>query len=164
MNKVLIILGLPGSGKSTLAKKVSEKRDYLLYDFDDHVPKFMKEKMSRGELITEDDRLRCTEILIGDLKDLSKKGNVVCACVLTKDSHRKSVLSRLDNVRIFNLEIQYCALARRLAQRKDHFVKISLLERIHRINEPFTVSHRSINADQDEESVLSELNRSLDED
>lgn len=71
--EIIIIIGLPGSGKSTLAKKISKNMNYLLYDFDDHIPLFIKNKITKGELISEKDRLNCTKKLIQDLNTISKK-------------------------------------------------------------------------------------------
>lgn len=163
MNEIIIILGLPGSGKSTLAKRISKELDYGLYDFDDHIPNFMKEKMSKGQIIIEEDRLKCTEILIKDLKKLSEKRKIVCACVLTKDSHRRLVLSQLKNTKIFYLDVPYNTLLERLGDRENHFLKKALLERINNLNEAFSTPYKNIKGEQKEEAVFLEFKELLKE-
>ena len=152
-------MGLPGSGKSTLAKKVSEKYGHFLYDFDDHIPSFMKEKMLKGEIITEEDRLSCTKILIEDLKKVSSNRKVVCACTLIKENHRKLVLTELKHVIFYYLAVDYNVLLARLEKRNNHFFNRNLLERIIKMNEQFNIKHHIIDANRDESSVFSQFNQ-----
>jgi len=154
-HKIIILLGFPGSGKSTAAKKLAERLNYKLYDFDDRVPEFMQQKMKKGDIITEEDREKCTDILIKDLEEISE--NTVVVCTLIKDEHRKKVLDKLDNPLLFFLEASYETLLQRLSQRKDHFLKHNLLQKLWNMSEPISVPYHPINAEMDPDAIVEDI-------
>ncbi|XP_071782522.1 putative gluconokinase isoform X1 [Centroberyx gerrardi] len=90
---IYIIMGVSGCGKSTLGTFLSEKLGWPLYEGDNFHPKENIEKMSRGEPLTDQDRLpwllELHDIIV---KERSSGSDALVVCSALKRIYRQILL------------------------------------------------------------------------
>jgi len=121
-------MGVAGSGKTTIGKKLAEFLACPFYDADDFHPPSNKEKMSRSEPLTDEDRAPWLEAISKELKGL-ESGNGLCvlACSALKQKYRDFLSNDLP-VRWVYLKGSKDLILKRLKARKGHFADEGLLE------------------------------------
>ena len=128
-SRALVLMGVSGSGKSAVGTELSQQLGWPFLDADDFHPLANKEKMHRGEPLTDEDRLPWLEILNAELRQrLNAAQSVILACSALKESYRKILRQDLLNVIFVYLKVDRAILERRLAERKGHFFPKSLLD------------------------------------
>jgi gluconokinase len=121
-------MGVSGSGKSTLGKALADRLGWTFADADDYHPSANREKMSRGEALSDEDRQpwleRLHDVIEGHvLEDKS----MVLACSALKEKYRDILVGDLEGVALVFLRGDAQLIAERMRQR-EHFMPVSLLE------------------------------------
>ena len=121
-------MGVSGSGKSTLGRALAERLDWTFADADDYHPSSNREKMARGQALTDTDRQPWLERLHGLLEvHLQKHQPLVLACSALKASHREILTGNLEGIEVVFLRGSREVIAARMRQR-EHFMPVTLLE------------------------------------
>lgn len=127
---VVIIMGVTASGKSTIGRRLSRRLGWPFYDADAFHPPANIAKMSRGEPLTDEDRVPWLSAL-HDLVDhhVTAGSSAVVACSALKSDYRRTLRGTLpdDVVRFVYLKGDPALLQRRLDQRQGHFMPRSML-------------------------------------
>jgi gluconokinase len=126
--RAVLVMGVSGSGKSTVGKALADRLGWMFADADDYHPPANREKMSRGEALTDDDRQpwleRLHDLIAGHaLKDQP----IVLACSALKEKYRTMLTGDLERVALVFLRGDAELIAERMRQR-EHFMPVSLLE------------------------------------
>jgi gluconokinase len=126
--RAVLVMGVSGSGKSTVGKALADRLDWTFADADDYHPPANREKMSRGEPLTDEDRQPWLE----KLHDLIaahalEQKTLVLACSALKERYRDILVGDLEGVALVFLRGDAELIAERMRQR-EHFMPVSLLE------------------------------------
>jgi gluconokinase len=126
--RAVLVMGVSGSGKSTLGKALADRLGWTFADADDFHPPASREKMSRGEALTDEDRQPWLERL-HDLISEHALGDkpIVLACSALKEKYRNILVGDLEGVALVFLRGDAELIAERMRQRQ-HFMPVSLLE------------------------------------
>ena len=119
-------MGLPGSGKTTIGKLLSKELEADFIDSDNHHSIKNINKMTNGFPLNDLDR---HDWLLSIKKKANlnlKNQNVIIACSALKKKYR-DFLSSL-NFKLVYLKIDPETAAKRIANRKNHFMPTSLLK------------------------------------
>jgi gluconokinase len=162
---IIILLGVSGSGKTTVGQALSALTGWTFLDADDYHPPANVEKMSGGEPLTDADRAPWLEILRTEIATRLKRGeNAILACSALKKAYRQQLQVDPAQVRFVYLKVSPDLLQQRLEQRKDHFMKSSMLRsQLETLEEPDSreVLIIGVEAESDPETLASTIQKSL---
>lgn len=156
-------MGVSGSGKTTVAKCLAFSTSSEFYDADFFHSSEAKAKMSEGEPLTDEDRapwLQKIQVTID--RWLHEEKNVVLACSALKAKYRQVL--RCDNplVKLVYLKGSYALLHERLLKRKDHFMKVELLQsQLDTLEEPSKREALIIDISKELPIIVQEIKNSL---
>jgi gluconokinase len=126
---VVIIMGVSGAGKTTVGATLAEALGWRFLDADDLHPAPNLAKMASGIPLTDEDRWPWLWMLSGIIGAALKQGDaLVIACSALKEAYRKVLEVDPKQVRWVFLDAPRELLARRLAERKGHFLPASMLD------------------------------------
>jgi gluconokinase len=126
--RAVLVMGVSGSGKSTVGKALADRMDWTFADADDFHPPANREKMARGEPLTDEDRQPWLERLHDLIAEHAlKQKTIVLACSALKEKYRDILIGDLERVALVFLRGDAELIAERMRQR-EHFMPISLLE------------------------------------
>lgn len=132
--KILIVMGVSGVGKSTIGQMLADERGWPFLDADDFHPLSNKEKMRRGEPLTDDDRWAWLESMRDAILDIIDRGAcAVLACSALRAVYRDVLKTHpdgrpIDAVCFVYLQASPEVVQRRLQERTGHFMNPVLLE------------------------------------
>lgn len=126
---IVIVAGVSGSGKSTVGALLAGRLGWPFIDADLLHPPANIAKMTRGEPLTDEDRLPWLRA-IGEHMDeqIAAGGSALVACSALKRSYRDLLLGGRPEARIVFLQIDEEVAARRLAARHGHFFNPGLID------------------------------------
>jgi gluconokinase len=126
---IVVLMGVSGSGKTTVGRLLADKLGWKFLDADAFHPAANVEKMRRGEPLTDEDRRPWLELLRIRIDVACEEGeNVVLACSALKHAYQEYLRAHEpDFVRYVYLEGSEELIAKRLAERKGHFMPPTLL-------------------------------------
>lgn len=157
---IVVLMGVSGAGKTTIGRLLSARSGWEFLDADDFHPPVNKEKMARGEPLTDADRAPWLEALAGAIRTrLASHASVVLACSALKEAYRQQL--RLGpEVRFVYLRADAETLRQRLEGRRGHYFRAGMLaSQIAALEEP--TDALSIDAVQSPEAIVSRIVRSL---
>lgn len=129
--RVVVLMGVAGAGKTYVGKALAAATGWPFLDADDFHSKANKEKMHRGEPLTDADREPWLEALRDAIDERLRAGaSAVLACSALRQSYRDTLVpegARPGEVRFVYLEVPRAVLRERLATRPHHFAGPSLL-------------------------------------
>ena len=124
---ILLVMGVTGAGKSTVGRMLAGRLGWEFLEADDFHTAANKEKMRRGEPLTEADRLPWLDAMHAELEANDFAGKkVVLACSALKEDYRKRLAAGLD-VRVVYLKGTPEVIAERLSRRSGHFAGEAIL-------------------------------------
>ena len=125
----LIVMGVSGSGKSTIAASLAERLNWTFEDGDRFHPASNVAKMSAGQPLTDMDRWPWLMAIADEIDRVCLAGkHAVIACSALKRAYRDVLVHGRSDVRMIFLNGTQALIARRLTQRKGHFMPPGLLE------------------------------------
>lgn len=125
----LIIMGVAGSGKSTLALRLAEQLGWRYLEGDDFHSAEAKQMMACGTPITSEMRDQWVGLLCSALQDCAAKQQpVVLSYSGLIRKHRERIRQAATRPQFVYLQGSAELLAQRLAQRKNHFMPVSMLQ------------------------------------
>jgi gluconokinase len=129
-SKAIIVMGVSGAGKTSVAELLARRLDCAFVEGDGLHPEANVRKMAEGTPLTDDDRWPWLD-LIGDQLQAARSGgqDIVVTCSSLKRIYR-------DRLRKAGGEPLYFVflkgdpevLAKRMGERKGHFMPTSLLQ------------------------------------
>ena len=125
---IIVIMGVAGVGKTTVGQALANSLGWAFYDADDlHAPE-ARERMQRGEALTDTLRQPWLDRIRALLVQAAERGeHVVLACSALKQQYR-DVLSHALPTRFAFLSADAEVLRARLQQRTGHFAGATLLD------------------------------------
>jgi gluconokinase len=125
----VIVMGVSGSGKTTIGKRLAERLACQFYDGDDfHTPANVA-KMAAGIPLTNKDRAAWLAALAALIQREVRRGERgVLACSALKESYRKVLRVDASRVRFVYLKGSYDLILSRMQNRKDHYMKPTMLQ------------------------------------
>lgn len=125
---IVILMGVSGSGKTTVGTQLAKALHWTFVDADDFHSAANIEKMQRGIPLTEQDREPWLTALRSQIvRWLKDDHDVVLACSALKARYRRELLVDPSRMRMVYLKGTYELILRRLAGRKEHFMRPDLL-------------------------------------
>ncbi len=126
---IILVMGVSGSGKTTLGTALAQHLGWAFADADDHHPQSNRDKMARGEPLTDTDRepwLRNLRALIE--QHLQSHLPLVLACSALKESYREILTRGSQGIQIVFMHGDRELIAQRLQTRSGHYMPASLLD------------------------------------
>ena len=124
-------MGVSGSGKTTVGQALADELGYELIEGDDHHPPENVEKMRAGTPLTDEDRRPWLETLAQLLGERhARDQGTVLACSALRRSYREVLRAAVPPEESFVIELDADpdTLRVRMANRKGHYMPVSLLE------------------------------------
>jgi gluconokinase len=126
---VAVVMGVSGSGKTTVSTLVSAALGCQFQEGDDLHPAENVEKMHSGTPLTDGDRLPWLRKIAEKIDDWRAKGESgVLTCSALKRSYRDIIIGDRREVTLVYLKGSYDLIRRRMAERHDHFMPLTLLD------------------------------------
>lgn len=125
---VVILMGVSGSGESTVGQILARRLGWLFYDGDNFHSMPNRDKMRRGEPLTDRDRLPWLNALRELIERcLRNHLDAVLACSALKRSYRDLIVPDTRAVHLVYLKGSSELIAQRIAARHGHFFNPELL-------------------------------------
>jgi gluconokinase len=161
----LVVMGVSGSGKSTIAEHLATRLGWRYVDGDLFHPPANVAKMSAGHPLTDEDRWPWLRAIAAEIDRLSAAGEpAVVACSALKRAYRDILVHDRDDVRIVFLDGTQDLIAKRLAERKGHFMPPGLLDSQFKTLEPPQPSERpiTVSIDASVDGIVNDIVRQLE--
>lgn len=161
----LVVMGVSGSGKSTIAEHLATRLGWRYVDGDLFHPPANVAKMSAGHPLTDEDRWPWLRAIAAEIDRLAAAGEpAVVACSALKRAYRDILVHDRDDVRIVFLDGTQDLIAKRLAERKGHFMPPGLLDSQFKTLEPPQPSERpiTVSIDASVDGIVNDIVRQLE--
>jgi len=125
-----VIMGVSGSGKSLIGAQLARALDIEFVEGDGLHPPDNVNRMAAGTPLTDDDRRGWLLAIAARLREARRAGaGLVVSCSALKRSYRDLLRSvGAADVRFVCLAGSRALLAERMAQRRGHFMPLTLLD------------------------------------
>jgi gluconokinase len=125
---VIVVLGVAGSGKTTVGTMLADALHCQYLEGDSlHSPENI-DRMTRGIPLTDSDRGPWLSAIHARMRDFFDRGqDLVVGCSALNEKYRQ-VLARGMAIRWVYLKASPALIRSRLSDRKDHFMKVDMLE------------------------------------
>ena len=134
---MVVAMGVSGSGKTTVAKGIAKELGWPYAEGDDFHPKANVDKMHSGIPLTDEDRwpwLRSIGDWISEHEQAGQSAVVTCSAL--RRAYRDLLREGRPGVRFIHVAEPQEVIAKRLEQRKGHYMPPSLLASQFAILEP----------------------------
>jgi gluconokinase len=122
----IVVMGVAGSGKTSVGKRLAERLALPFRDADEFHPKANIAKMSAGTPLTDEDRWPWLDAIGRALAQ--SDGRLIVACSALKRIYRDRLVAAAGRPVVFLwLDGSYETIARRMTERRHHFMPTSLL-------------------------------------
>jgi gluconokinase len=142
----VVLMGVSGAGKSTVGVLLAERLGLSFRDADDFHPPANIAKMSRGEALTDADRLPWLDAIAAHLEAHRTTGCVV-TCSALKRAYRDRLRDASPGLRFVHLHGDMALVAARQGARQGHFMPASLVASQFATLEPPAPEERVITLD-----------------
>lgn len=156
MNSVIFIIGVAGSGKTTIGKKLSAQINIPFLDGDDFHSLKNKEKMKAGIPLNDQDRKDWLLSINKAARELEQKSGAIIACSALKEKYRQLLTTDVKKIRWIYLEGKFEMIKKRMLNRVEHFMPVSLLQSQFEILEP-PISALKISIENSPDYIIKEI-------
>jgi len=126
---VVLIMGVAGTGKTTVGQALAEASGWAFRDADDFHPPSNIKKMAAGLPLKDADRDPwLAAIRVHITATLARGESTVVTCSALKESYRRFIIGRSEGVKVVHLHGDPELIRRRIAERKNHFMKPEMLD------------------------------------
>lgn len=126
---VLVVMGVSGCGKSTVAAMLADRLGVAFIEGDALHPQANVDKMHRGIPLDDADRWPWLDAIAHAMDGWHKDGEGgVVTCSALRRAYRDRLASGRPELRFVYLKGSKALIARRLAERKGHFMPPDLLD------------------------------------
>ncbi len=157
MFDAVLVMGVSGSGKSTVGRMIADIYGGVFLDGDDYHPQSNVDWMAQGKPLTDEMRWPWLTQLAVEVNEERQHGFTVFACSSLRKSYRDHLRAAIQDLRVVYLDAQQDVIAKRLAQRSDHFMPVSLLHSQFATLEPPQDVFARIDMHQPPELIADEL-------
>jgi gluconokinase len=124
----VVLTGVSSAGKSTTGQVLSALLGWPFRDADSFHPPANIAKMSRGIPLEDSDRWPWLDAIAAWIDaTLAERQSVLVSCSALKKSYRRRLVRDRTDVRLVFLQGSFALIAKRMAERRDHFMPVSLL-------------------------------------
>ena len=161
--RVVVLMGVSGCGKTTIGRMLADALGWRFHDSDDDHPPANVAKMSRGEPLTDADRIPWLRILAASIRGWVLDGDrVVLACSALKQRYRDLLADGSPAVRFVYLKGSPDLIRRRMEARSDHFMPPGLLDtQFAALEEP--PDALTVTIDRPPAALVADIRRQLDQ-
>lgn len=125
---IIILMGVSGSGKTTIGKRLAAELGWSFHDADAFHPPENIAKMRSGTPLDDDDRAAWLAAMRALLEEaLRAQRSLVLACSALKQTYRERLQVDANEVKFVFLKGSFELIARRMQNRKGHFMPPQLL-------------------------------------
>jgi len=125
----LIVMGVAGTGKTTVGAMLAGRLHWLYAEADDFHPAANVEKMAAGTPLTDADREPWLAAIGRWIDERAAAGEpAIVTCSGLKRAYRDRLRQDRPQVRVVFLEGSRELIARRLAARHGHFMRVEMLD------------------------------------
>lgn len=125
---IIVLMGVAGSGKTTIGELLSSRLKWPFFDADGFHPPGNIAKMAAGIPLEDEDRWPWLEKLRAKMIEEKEAGrNAVFACSALKQSYRDFLCFAGPEVKLVYLKGDHSVIGGRIAGRKGHFMKETML-------------------------------------
>lgn len=135
LRTIVVVMGVTGSGKTTIGRLLAERLDVPYAEADSFHPPANVTKMAAGQALDDADRHPWLAAIANWIRDRAGQGGVV-SCSALKHPYRDLLRKASPQVWFLHLNIDRDVIARRIADRRDHFMPVSLVDSQFRALEP----------------------------
>jgi len=130
MNRNLyVVMGITGSGKSTVGATLAHALGVDFVEGDDYHPPENVRRMASGIPLTDDDRAGWLRALATRVREANEANlGLVLTCSALKRSYRDVLRTAAPDLRFVFLKGPREQIAERVAERRGHFMPVSLLD------------------------------------
>jgi gluconokinase len=160
---VILLMGVAGSGKTTIGKILALHKGWAFHDADDFHSEAAKNKMERGEPLTDDDRTPWLEKMRVEIEFwLNAEESVVLGCSALKGRYRQVLHCDDPRVKLVYLKGSYSLLEKRLRDRPDHFMKAEMLKsQFDALEEPSPLEAIQVDIDVNPDIIVQQISNRL---
>jgi carbohydrate kinase (thermoresistant glucokinase family) len=142
---IVLLMGVSGAGKTTIGQRLADAIGGRFQEGDAFHPPANVEKMSRGEPLTDQDRLPWLAAIAAAIGRADQAGEcAVFACSALKHGYREILRQASARVRLVHLSGSEALIRSRMERRHDHFMPPTLLPSQFRTLEPPDAAERPI--------------------
>jgi gluconokinase len=125
---VILLMGVAGSGKTTVGRALAATLGWSFRDADEFHPPANIAKMSAGQLLTDADRAPWLAAIRAHIDACLARGkSAVVTCSALKEKYRTILIADPARVKLVHLAGDPKLIAKRIASRRDHFMKPEML-------------------------------------
>jgi gluconokinase len=125
----IVLMGVSSAGKSTTGLTLSKLLGWPFRDADSFHPPANIAKMSRGIPLQDIDRWPWLDAIAAWIDErLAARQSVLVSCSALKRSYRRRLVRARTDVRLVFLQGSFELIGKRMAERRDHFMPVSLLQ------------------------------------
>jgi gluconokinase len=125
---IVVLMGVCGAGKTTVGRILAQELDAEFREGDEFHSPANVEKMSRGEPLTDDDRMPWLKTIAAEIEGFRSSGrSAVFACSALRHRYREILTGGHEDVRVVYLKGSRELIGERMEQRRDHYMPPSLL-------------------------------------
>ena len=129
VNFCVLVMGVSGCGKTTVGEQLAQALGATFIEGDAFHPAANVARMAAGIALTDADRQGWLETLAEQLGTAAKaRRSVVLGCSALKRRYRDTLRSGASSLRLVHLHGTRELLAKRLAERRGHYMPASLLD------------------------------------
>lgn len=126
---IVVVMGVAGSGKTTIGRLLAERLGVAYAEADSFHPSVNVAKMASGQALDDDERYPWLVAVAQWIRDRSCAGEGgVVSCSALKYRYRKLLREGYAKVWFLHLDADRDLITRRVAERSDHFMSVSLVD------------------------------------